>query len=190
MTPSRLFITLAVGLGAAACQVPAPQQTVLAPATLTGSQQACLDYGFAAGTADFERCVQRERDARAGGRVARGYADSQLTVDARDACTSYGLQPGTAGYDRCVGRELENRRYRDDGTAVYAPASSPPTVVYTTPAYATTAYPAPAYAPAPYVETRTTGVPAFKDEFGFRYDAEGNRLDRNGNIISPQSTQP
>ena len=28
---------------------------------------------------------------------------------------------------------------------------------------------------------------AFKDEFGFRYDSEGNRLDARGNIISPQT---
>lgn len=28
---------------------------------------------------------------------------------------------------------------------------------------------------------------AFKDEFGFRYDAQGNRLDARGNIISPQT---
>lgn len=27
----------------------------------------------------------------------------------------------------------------------------------------------------------------FKDEFGFRYDAQGNRLDGRGNIISPQT---
>ena len=27
----------------------------------------------------------------------------------------------------------------------------------------------------------------FKDEFGFRYDAQGNRLDLRGNIISPQT---
>ena len=27
----------------------------------------------------------------------------------------------------------------------------------------------------------------FKDEFGFRYDSEGNRLDARGNIISPQT---
>jgi hypothetical protein len=27
----------------------------------------------------------------------------------------------------------------------------------------------------------------FKDEFGFRYDAQGNRLDARGNIISPQT---
>jgi len=30
--------------------------------------------------------------------------------------------------------------------------------------------------------------PVYRDEFGFRYDSQGNRLDRNGNIISPQST--
>ena len=28
---------------------------------------------------------------------------------------------------------------------------------------------------------------AFKDEFGFRYDAQGNRLDARGNIISPHT---
>jgi hypothetical protein len=28
---------------------------------------------------------------------------------------------------------------------------------------------------------------AFKDEYGFRYDAQGNRLDARGNVISPQT---
>jgi hypothetical protein len=28
---------------------------------------------------------------------------------------------------------------------------------------------------------------AFKDEYGFRYDSEGNRLDARGNIISPRT---
>jgi hypothetical protein len=28
---------------------------------------------------------------------------------------------------------------------------------------------------------------AFKDEYGFRYDAQGNRLDARGRIISPQT---
>lgn len=30
---------------------------------------------------------------------------------------------------------------------------------------------------------------AFKDEYGFRYDAEGNRLDARGNIMSPHVPQ-
>ena len=28
---------------------------------------------------------------------------------------------------------------------------------------------------------------SFKDEYGFRYDAQGNRLDARGNIISPHT---
>jgi hypothetical protein len=41
-----------------------------------------------------------------------------------------------------------------------------------------------------HVGPRTTGVEATRDEYGFRYDAQGNRIDRNGRIISPQSTTP
>lgn len=66
--------------------------------------------------------------------------------------------------------------------------------------------PAPAYTAAPLFapyavpgqqETRpveahqaVVGQPVTRDEFGFRYDAYGNRVDRNGRIISPQSTTP
>jgi len=31
---------------------------------------------------------------------------------------------------------------------------------------------------------------AFKDEYGFRYDARGDRIDVGGRRISPQSTKP
>jgi len=31
---------------------------------------------------------------------------------------------------------------------------------------------------------------SFKDEYGFRYDARGDRIDARGRIISPQSTKP
>lgn len=31
---------------------------------------------------------------------------------------------------------------------------------------------------------------AFRDEFGFRYDAKGNRIDAHGHLISPHSTTP
>ena len=119
-----------------------------------------------------------------------GYSEAQLAADARSACNSYGLAVGTGSYDRCVGRELDARRYRDSTAEVYvsAPAPAPSyTTVYTPPSYV------PAPAPTPYIESRsanTAGVQAFRDEYGFRYDAEGNRLDRNGNIVSPQSTQP
>jgi hypothetical protein len=55
------------------------------------------------------------------------------------------------------------------------------TTVYTPP-------PSTTYVPA--ATTPPAGVQAFRDEYGFRYDGQGNRIDRNGNIISPQSTRP
>lgn len=185
MIPSKLLMTLAIGLGAAACSSTSTQ-TVMAPAGLTGSQQACVDYGFTPGTAAYDRCVTREHEARVRGRVMPGYAEAQITADARDACYSYGLEPGSPRYDRCVGREIDARRYRDSAAVVSSTSAYSPsygtTVVYTE----TT--PAPSYAPP--VQTPPAGVQASRDEYGFRYDGQGNRIDRNGNIISPQSTQP
>jgi hypothetical protein len=50
--------------------------------------------------------------------------------------------------------------------------------------------PAPVVAAIPPATTPPAGVQAFRDEYGFRYDGQGNRLDRFGNIISPHSTRP
>ncbi|MBS0537748.1 MAG: hypothetical protein JSR47_03265 [Proteobacteria bacterium] len=179
---------MAIGLSAAACSTYTTTTAVApAPVVASGSQQACVDYGFTPGTGAYDRCVSREHEARLRGRVAVGYADAQLAEDARAACYSYGLDPATPRYDRCVGREIDARRYRDSTTTVYVPAAG------TTTTYTTVYTPPAVPPPTPYVETRnsnTAGVQAFRDEYGFRYDAEGNRLDRNGNIISPQSTQP
>lgn len=187
MNPTRMLFVMAIGLSAAACETYSTTTTTQAmaptPVVVTGSSaQACLDYGFVAGTVGYDRCVSREHEARLRGRVARDYTEARLAEDARAACYSYGLEPATPRYDRCVGREIDARRYRDASAQVYVPA----------PAY-TTVYTPPRYPATPYVETRnadTAGVQAFRDEYGFRYDAQGNRLDRNGNIISPQSTQP
>jgi len=79
--------------------------------------------------------------------------------------------------------------------------ASPPPPVAVVPATATYVAPPPpttttVYTPAPrvtYVPAATTppaGVQAFRDEYGFRYDGQGNRIDRYGNIISPQSKIP
>jgi hypothetical protein len=190
MSRSRMFFVVAIGLSAAACSTTTYTTTQAAapagPIVMTSSEQACIDYGFTAGTVAYDRCVSREHEARLRGRVVVGYSEAQLAADSRSACSSYGLEPGTGSYDRCVGREIDARRYRDSTASVYVPAPSY-TTVYTPPSYS------PAPPPTPYVESRnanTAGVQAFRDEYGFRYDAEGNRLDRNGNIISPQSTQP
>ena len=112
-----------MGLLAAACQSPYQQQSARAPAPVTPpttaaystSEQACNDYGFSTGSAAFDRCVQRERSARAAGRVNQNYAEARLTADARDACSSYGVEPGMR-YDRCVAREIEQRVYRESAS--------------------------------------------------------------------------
>jgi hypothetical protein len=168
------FAVAALGLAAGACsynstttaQIPAaPGPVVVA----SPAGQACVDYGFVPGTIAYNRCVERAEAARVRGRMAANYAEAQLAADARDACASYGLEPGSGYFNRCVSREMDARRFRADQAAVYVPAQA-------------TVPPAPPPPPA--------GVQAFRDEYGFRYDGQGNRLDARGNIISPQSTRP
>jgi hypothetical protein len=67
----------------------------------------------------------------------------------------------------------------------------PPPVVSVAPAPVATVYtPPPSVTVVPAAPSAPVGVEAFRDEYGFRYDGRGNRLDRYGNIISPQSTTP
>jgi hypothetical protein len=67
----------------------------------------------------------------------------------------------------------------------------PPPVVAVAPAPVATVYaPPPSVTVVPAAPSPPVGVQAFRDEYGFRYDGRGNRLDRYGNIISPQSTTP
>jgi hypothetical protein len=103
---------------------------------------------------------------------------SRAATPAERICLDYGFDRGTQRFDNCVTREVEAHRYREQNNT---PGPQPYAANY-----------APASVPAPYVEPRaaTTGTEVSRDEFGFRYDAEGNRLDRNGRIISPQSTTP
>ena len=92
------------------------------------------------------------------------------------ACYSYGLQPGSRAMT-----VASAAKWMPAAAAPTRPMCRPRTVVYTpNPAPYTAA--GPAAAPA--------GVQAFRDEYGFRYDGQGNRLDARGNIISPQSTRP
>jgi hypothetical protein len=196
MTPAKFFVVAAVGLSATACSY-SNTTTAAAPAPVayrSGAEQACLDYGFNPGTDSYNRCVVREAQSRAAGRMPADYAMAHLNADARDACYSYGLTVGSAPYDRCVGREIEARRYSQQAaypaTTVYTPA--PTTTVYTpyTPAPAATVYTQGPVTYTPAAPTPPAGVQAFRDEFGFRYDGQGNRIDAQGNIISPQSTRP
>jgi hypothetical protein len=192
MTPAKFFVVAAVGLSATACSYSNTTTASVPPSPYrSGAEQACLDYGFNPGTDSYNRCVVREAQSRAAGRMPADYAMARLNADARDACYSYGLTVGSAPYDRCVGREIEARRYSQQAAypapGVYAPA--PTTTVYT-PAPAATVYTQGPVTYAPAAPTPPAGVQAFRDEFGFRYDGLGNRIDAQGNIISPQSTRP
>ena len=113
MTPVKLFAVAAVGLSAAACSYSNTTTTAAVPGPYrSGAEQACVDYGFNPGTDSYNRCVVREAQSRAAGRMPADYAAARINADARDACYSYGLQIGSAPYDRCVDREIEARRYR------------------------------------------------------------------------------
>ncbi len=173
MSRITLLAVAAVGLSTAACsysstttaQVPASPGPVLVNSP---SAAACIEYGFVPNTIAYNRCVEREHAARVAGRMARGYAEAQLTADAQAACTSYGLPSTSAYFATCVDREMAARRYHEQAAVGDTFTQPEP--------------PAPPPPPA--------GVQAFRDEYGFRYDGQGNRLDKYGNIISPQSTQP
>ena len=158
------LLAAAFGLGVAGCSYSShttSQATVPVP-VVSASERACMDYGFTPGTTAYNRCVSRQAEVRALGRAPRGYAEDVLLADARQACSSYGLAPASAAYDLCLQREMDARRYRHEAvvTTTYVPSAPPPP-------------------PA--------GIEAFRDEYGYRYDGQGNRLDARGNIISPHS---
>ncbi len=195
----KIVATVSLGLLSAACQSPYQNRTV-SPAygsgIYQGSNQACVDYGFVPNTAAYSRCVASEQQARNSYRPTAGYAPSLIAADSANACYSYGLTVGTAGYDRCVAREIDARTYRQaaaqpgyrtdaqgyrvdsEGYRVdangYRLASQP------APYYAPN-YP-PAYQPA-YQPQDQPGQAVSRDEFGNRYDAQGNRLNAQGQII-------
>lgn len=183
MARPSLVAALSVGFVVAGCYgppAPAPYVTTTTTTTqyvvMPGSSPACIDYGFIAGTAAYDRCVTREAYARSLGRMSRDYAEGRIVADSRDACFSYGLNPGSERYERCVNREIDARRFREAAYLPPLPAPVPVQYVYESPRYDQ--------------RVATTGVEAFRDEYGFRYDSQGNRIDRFGNIISPQSTMP
>jgi hypothetical protein len=170
------FAVVGLGLVAGACSYSSTTTTAAIPPApgpvlvASPAGQACVDYGFVPGTIAYSRCVERAEVARVR-RISVSYSEAQAAADARDACASYGLTAGPH-YNRCVDREMEARRLRGDQATVYS--------VYV---------PAQAALP-PVPPPPPAGVQSFKDEFGFRYDGQGNRIDARGNIISPQSTQP
>lgn len=190
----KILTTISLGLLAAACS--STEHRTVSPAYGSGlyqtSNQACVDYGFVPGTNAYSRCVTSEQAARANYRPSPGYAPSQVASDARNACYSYGLAVGTAPYDRCVAREVDARTYRDTAAVpayrVDAQGYRIDSEGYRIDAngYRLAGQPAPYYAPAPtyqpaYQPPQEQQV--YRDEFGNRYDAQGNRINAAGQII-------
>jgi hypothetical protein len=178
MLNAKILATMSLGLLVAACGQPYQRQTASAPypapyqsgtaREMSLSERNCMDYGFTSPSSNYDRCVQREMRAREQGRVAMGYDQGRLVQDASNACYDYGLDRGTQRFDNCVSREVDARRYREQGP-------TPAPVAYYQP------QPAPYYAPQP-------APGPMRDEFGFRYDGQGNRLDASGRIIDPHTT--
>ena len=195
----RILTTVSLGLLAAACQNTYDNNTRVSAATGTGlyasSNQACVDYGFVPNTAAYSRCVSSEQQARSSYRATPGYAPAMISNDARNACYSYGLTIGSAPYDRCVSREVEARTYRDtaavpgyrvdaqgyrvDAQGYRVDANGYRLAGQPAPYY----QPAPAYQPAYYPPAEVQAQVVTRDEFGNRYDSQGNRINASGQII-------
>lgn len=81
----------------------------------------------------------------------------------------------------CVACVVSACSFRSETRVVPAPVAiappPPPPVVYV---------PAPEPPRVEYVQPDT--VSPSRDEYGFRYDAKGNRINRYGHIISPHTT--
>ena len=96
---------LIAGALAAACST-TETRTVVAPQQVDDS---CTYYGYQPGTEGYRVCIDRERAARARGRMAATYARDRIVADSQDACMSYGLVRGTDRFERCVQREVNYR---------------------------------------------------------------------------------
>lgn len=222
----KILATISLGLLSAACAGPYENRNISSAygsGIYQASNQACVDYGFVAGTAAYSRCVTTEQAARNTYRPSPGYAPSLVERDAQNACYSYGLSQNTAPYNRCVAREIDARTYRDSAAAPgyrtdaqgyrvdsegyrvdangyrlqTSAAAVPPYRVdaqgyrvdsegYRVDAngYRITPQAAPYFPPAPaYQPAYQPGQVVFRDEFGNRYDAQGNRLNAAGQII-------
>ena len=106
MSHRILGAIVACGL-AAACSIGDTRPIDGPPTT---SENACVSYGFAPGTATYTTCVQREANARLRGRMGANYGEPLIARDAQEDCAAYGLTHGTPSYERCVQREISYRR--------------------------------------------------------------------------------
>ena len=86
MTPAKLIVVAAFGLSAAACSYSSTTTATVPPGPYrSGAEQACVDYGFQPGTDSYNRCVTREAQSRAAGRMPADYASARLAGSSRSS---------------------------------------------------------------------------------------------------------
>ena len=151
------------------------------------ARNACYSYGLTVGSAPYDRCVAREVDARTyrdsaavpAYRVdAQGYrVDAQgYRVDANGYRLQTSAAPVPAYRTDHYGYRIDAEGYRVDANG-YRLAGQP--APYYQPAY----QPAPGYQPAYYPPAEVQAQAVTRDEFGNRYDSQGNRINASGQVI-------
>lgn len=146
----------------------------------TDAENACYSYGVTPNTAAYNRCVARET-------YARTYRDSAAAPVYRTDAQGY---------------RVDSEGYRVDANGYRLQAAAPAVPPYRVDAqgyrvdsqgyrvdsagYRITAQAAPYYPPAPVYQPEPTyqpGAVVYRDEFGNRYDGQGNRINASGQII-------
>lgn len=154
-----------------------------APAMISNdARSACYSYGLTIGSAPYDRCVAREVDARTYRDAAAAPAyriDAQgYRVDANGYRLQTSAAPVPAYRADAAGYRIDAEGYRVDANG-YRLAGQPTPYYQPTPAY----QPAPVYQPAYYPPAEVQAQAVTRDEFGNRYDSQGNRINASGQVI-------
>ena len=154
-----------------------------APAMISNdARNACYSYGLTVGSAPYDRCVSREIDARTYRDTAAVPAyrvDAQgYRVDANGYRLQTSAAPVPAYRTDAAGYRIDAEGYRVDGNG-YRLAGQP-APYQPAPAYY---QPAPGYQPAYYPSAEVQAQAVTRDEFGNRYDSQGNRINASGQVI-------
>jgi hypothetical protein len=110
---------------------------------------------------------------------------SGATVTTAPSAQPRYAQPGYAQQPAAAGMSANANMNTNTNANMATAPSAQPGYAQPQPGYA----PQPSYGQPQAMPAYQTGPrqAAFKDEYGFRYDSEGNRLDARGNVISPQT---
>lgn len=120
---------------------------------VSNAEHTCVVNGVGPNNVAFDTCVERATSAYDEGQPELAASQATMVRDANDVCASYGMSPATLGYRQCVGNQIEHR-----SIAAHTISYAPP------------------YDDEPHAS-------AIIDNWGFRYDSQGNVLDQDGYVI-------